>query len=65
MELYLDEMPLEVILKIFGYVNYVDLCRLKRTCKRFEEIITNWDHILLKNVTPIVTNQRNSLFFRR
>lgn len=62
---YFDQMPAEVILKIFAYVSYRDLCSLKRTCKRFEEIITNWEHILLKNVAPIVTNQKNNQFLSR
>lgn len=62
---YFDKLPAEVILKIFSYLTCKDLCRLRRTCKRFEEIITLWDHVLLKGITPLVTNQYNNLFSLR
>lgn len=62
---YFDQLPAEVILKIFNYLNYIDLCRLRRTCKRFEQIITSWDHILLKEIVPIVTNQKYTQFISR
>lgn len=62
---YFDKLPAEVILKILSYLNCRDLCRLRRTCKRFEEIITIWDHTLLKEIVPIVTNQKNNQFLLR
>lgn len=62
---YFDQLPAEVILKIFGYLSFRDLCRLRRTCKRFEQIITTWNHILLKEIVPIVTNQKYKQFLSR
>lgn len=62
---YLDKLPVELVLKIFSYVDFTDLCRLNRTCKRFEQIISNSDDILLKGIIPLVTNQKCSQFSSR
>ncbi|CAH1175624.1 unnamed protein product [Phaedon cochleariae] len=58
---FLKDLSTELLLNIFGYLDFLDLCRLKQTCTRFNDIINSWDHTLLK-VTTIVTNQMNPKF---
>ncbi|KAG5884677.1 hypothetical protein JTB14_000374 [Gonioctena quinquepunctata] len=60
----IEELSTELLLKIFDYLEIHDLCHLKQTCKRFSDVISSWDHTLLK-VTPLVTNQKNALFKSR
>ncbi|KAJ8982998.1 hypothetical protein NQ317_014293 [Molorchus minor] len=65
MSLTLDSLATEVLIKIFSNVRIIDLCRLKQTCRRFNNIINSWDYALLRNVTPLVTNQRSDIFLSR
>nr|CAH7741045.1 unnamed protein product [Callosobruchus chinensis] len=61
----LNGLSTELLIKIFSYVDIPDLCHLKQTCKRFDSVICSWSHIILKDVSPLVTNQRNNLFLSK
>ncbi|KAJ8961425.1 hypothetical protein NQ318_014672, partial [Aromia moschata] len=65
MTVTLHELSTELLIKIFCYLNIPDLCKLKQTCRRFNEIITSWDHVLLKTLAPLVTNQKSNIFLSR
>lgn len=62
---YFNQLPAEVLLNIFGYLNCSDLCRLRRTCKRFQKIITIWENVFLKHISPVVTNQSHNEFLAK
>jgi hypothetical protein len=53
----MDKLSTEILLKIFKYLDIYDLCKLKQTCRRFNEIIDAWGHSFIKNVKLLVTNQ--------
>ncbi|XP_072385908.1 F-box/WD repeat-containing protein 4-like isoform X3 [Diabrotica undecimpunctata] len=56
----------EVLIKIFSYLDPRDLIQLPYVCKRFSEIVLNWDNLLFKQFpTPLVTNQFSDEFFAR
>ncbi|KAJ8921765.1 hypothetical protein NQ315_008390 [Exocentrus adspersus] len=62
---YILQLSTELLIKIFSYLNVPDLSRLRQTCKRFNVVITCWDHVLIKNIFPVVTNQANATFLSR
>ncbi|XP_057663493.1 F-box/WD repeat-containing protein 4 [Diorhabda carinulata] len=62
----LDQLSTELLIKIFSYVDIKDLCHLIVTCKRFKEIISTWDKVIVKfKRLPAVTNQTNEIFLSR
>ncbi|EEZ99019.2 F-box/WD repeat-containing protein 4-like Protein [Tribolium castaneum] len=65
MVLSLDVLSTELLLKIFKYLDIPDLYRLKQTCKRFNEIIETWGHLLISNVGLLVTNQVHPVISNR
>lgn len=64
MSLCLSEISTELLIKIFTFVSIKDLYNLKRTCKRFNEIIKKWDHSIVKRIT-LVTNQKSENMLSR
>lgn len=65
MSVSLDSLPTEVLIKIFKYLDVEDLCKLKQTCKRFNEIIEKWGHLLTSEIKPLVTNQTHPVIINR
>ncbi|XP_018578479.1 F-box/WD repeat-containing protein 4 [Anoplophora glabripennis] len=62
---YFTHLSTELLIKIFHFLDISDLCKLKQTCKRFNEVILSWDYVLLKNIYPLVTNQQSNIFLSR
>ncbi|XP_063912481.1 F-box/WD repeat-containing protein 4 [Zophobas morio] len=65
MVLSLDSLSTELLLKIFKSLDIYDLCRLKQTCRRFNEVIEQWGSLLNKNVVPLITNQVHPAIINR
>ncbi|CAH1953890.1 unnamed protein product [Acanthoscelides obtectus] len=62
----LSGLSTELLIKIFSYADIPDLCRLKQTCRRFNSIISSWDHIILKDIPlPLATNQMSNIFLSK
>lgn len=60
-----DFFPTEVLINIFKYLDLEDLCKLKLTCKRFNEVIETWGHLFTSEIKPLVTNQTHSAIINR
>lgn len=60
----LHNLPTELLIKVFKYLNIYDLCNLKLTCVRFKDIVNSSLHILIKN-NFIATNQLHNIIKSR
>ncbi|RZC34718.1 F-box/WD repeat-containing protein 4 [Asbolus verrucosus] len=61
----LDTLSTELLLKIFKYLDICELCKLKQTCRRFNDILETWGHSFIKNVKLLVTNQIHPVIINR
>lgn len=63
--LSLDALSTELLLKIFKYLNVFDLCRLRLTCRRINNVINAWAHEFVKSEDLLATNQVHSTISTR
>lgn len=56
MNVSLNDLTTELLIKIFKYLSFQDQLNLRLTCRRFNNIISSGMHLLLEN-DVLVTNQ--------
>ncbi|CAH0559120.1 unnamed protein product [Brassicogethes aeneus] len=61
----IDDLSTEILLQIFKYVSICDLCRLRKSCKRFNEIINFWGNVIVKRPDTLVTNEKDQRILQR
>ncbi|XP_019880715.2 F-box/WD repeat-containing protein 4 isoform X2 [Aethina tumida] len=63
--LSLSDLSTEILICMFKYLNIKDLCSLKQTCKRFNEVIKAFENSIVGYQETLVTNQKDPRFIIR